>query len=355
MQPVSIFTQMPSCAPSAPGLETTGLRDRPRGRGRGDGLARHRRPGRDDELPRRRCAGDPQDAGRDGRDHARGQDRRRPLRLARPWHRLPRLRRRRRRPTTTRARARRTPSPACGRGWRSMLRLGSAWYDVEAQITAITEKGLDPRNFILCTDDCHSGTLVHDGHMDRVVRHAIACGCDPLVAIQMATLNTATHFGLAARAGLHRAGPAGRPDPDRRPARRCPSRRCWRGASRSPRTASCLVECPHYDWPAAARQTVRLGRRLEPGDFAVPAPDGREPGAREGHRRGREPGADQGADRRPARRGRRSWMPEGEVAHIALVERHRATGGGHQRLRLGLRLPGAAWRSPPPSRTTATT
>ena len=45
-------------------------------------------------------------------------------------------------------------------GMRAMLRLGSAWYDVEAQIKAVTEDGLDPRNFILCTDDCHSGTLV---------------------------------------------------------------------------------------------------------------------------------------------------------------------------------------------------
>ena len=67
-------------------------------------------------------------------------------------------------------------------GMRAMLRLGSAWYDVAAQIKAVTEKGLDPRNFILCTDDCHSGTLVHDGHMDRVVRHAIAQGLKPLTA-----------------------------------------------------------------------------------------------------------------------------------------------------------------------------
>ena len=82
-----------------------------------------------------------------------------------------------------------------------MLRLGSAWYDVKAQITAVTEKGLDPRNFILCTDDCHSGTLVNDGHMNRVVRHAIDCGLDPLVALQMATINTATHFGLERELG----------------------------------------------------------------------------------------------------------------------------------------------------------
>jgi hypothetical protein len=86
-------------------------------------------------------------------------------------------------------------------GMRAMIRLGSAWFDIEAQITAITERGLDPRNMILCTDDCHSGTLVHEGHMNRAVRHAIACGCDPLVALQMATINTATHFGLEREIG----------------------------------------------------------------------------------------------------------------------------------------------------------
>ena len=77
-----------------------------------------------------------------------------------------------------------------------MIRLGSAWYDVESQITAITEKCLDSRNMILCTDDCNSGTLVNDGHMNRAVRHAIECWCDPLVALQIATINTATHFCL---------------------------------------------------------------------------------------------------------------------------------------------------------------
>src|SRR5581483_5722062 len=69
------------------------------------------------------------------------------------------------------------------RGMRPMLRLGSAWYDVESQITAITQRGLDPRQFILCTDDVHAGTLVQEGHMDRVLRHAVGLGLDPLIAI----------------------------------------------------------------------------------------------------------------------------------------------------------------------------
>ena len=82
-------------------------------------------------------------------------------------------------------------------GMKSMLRYGSAWLDVEAQVKAITEKGLDSRHFILCTDDSHSETLVNDGHMDRVVRHTIGLGVDPLTVLQMATINTAEHFGVA--------------------------------------------------------------------------------------------------------------------------------------------------------------
>jgi adenine deaminase len=37
--------------------------------------------------------------------------------------------------------------------------------------------------------------------MNRVVRHAIACGLKPMTAIQMATLNTASHFGLERELG----------------------------------------------------------------------------------------------------------------------------------------------------------
>jgi adenine deaminase len=82
-------------------------------------------------------------------------------------------------------------------GMKAMLRYGSGWLDVEAQIPAILEDKLDSRHFILCTDDSHSETLVNEGHMDRVVRHAIELGLDPMTALQMATLNTAEHFGLS--------------------------------------------------------------------------------------------------------------------------------------------------------------
>jgi len=61
---------------------------------------------------------------------------------------------------------------------------------------------LDSRRFLLCTDDSHAETLAHDGHMDRVLRHAINAGLPPLTAIQMMTINTAEHFGLSKEIGM---------------------------------------------------------------------------------------------------------------------------------------------------------
>ncbi|HHI69522.1 MAG TPA: adenine deaminase, partial [Rhodobacteraceae bacterium] len=158
-------------------------------------------------------------------------------------------------------------------GMRHMMRLGSAWYDVETQITAVTEKGLDPRNFILCTDDSHSGTLVNDGHMNRVVRHAIDCGCDPLIALQMATINTATHFGLERELGS--IAPGRRADliltSD---LKTLPIETVIARGVIVAEAGEIKVDCPHLDWPDDARGTVHLGKHLEAADFEIKAPEG---------------------------------------------------------------------------------
>jgi len=210
-------------------------------------------------------------------------------------------------------------------GMRSMMRLGSAWYDVETQITAITERGIDPRGFVLCTDDCHSGTLVGDGHMDRVYRHAVACGCDPLVALQMCTINTAEHFGLARELGS--IAPGRRAD--------CiltanltdlPVERVWALGREVARDGAMLVECPHLDWPDSARNTVHVGRDLGADVFAIPAPDG----AKEVTARVIGVVENQAPTKAlsralPVRDGLACGA--GDTCQIALVERHRATGG----------------------------
>ncbi|MBL8061791.1 MAG: adenine deaminase [Anaerolineales bacterium] len=87
-------------------------------------------------------------------------------------------------------------------GMKAMLRYGSAWFDVAAQVKAITEKKLDSRRFLLVTDDSHAATLTEEGHMDRVLRHAVSEGLNPMMAIQMMTINTAEHFGLSKEMGM---------------------------------------------------------------------------------------------------------------------------------------------------------
>ncbi len=86
-------------------------------------------------------------------------------------------------------------------GMKVMMRFGSAWHDVAEQVRAVTELGLDSRHFILCTDDSHSLTLMNEGHIDRAVRQAIAHGLPPIKAVQMATLNAAEHFGMSREMG----------------------------------------------------------------------------------------------------------------------------------------------------------
>ncbi|MEX0370020.1 MAG: adenine deaminase [Tateyamaria sp.] len=210
-------------------------------------------------------------------------------------------------------------------GMRSMIRLGSAWYDVETQITAITDKGLDPRNMILCTDDCHSGTLVNDGHMNRVVRHAIACGCDPLIALQMATLNTATHFGLEREIGSltpgRRADIILTSDLVSLPIEQVIAR----GKTVSVK-GELTVECPHLDWPESARRTVNVGTAKTAKDFEIAAPEGRNSVTANviGVVENQAPTQALKRDM-PVNDGK--VESHGDTCQIALVERHRATGG----------------------------
>ena len=211
-------------------------------------------------------------------------------------------------------------------GMRAMLRLGSAWYDVAAQIRAVTELGLDPRNFILCTDDCHSGTLVHDGHMDRVVRHAIAQGLNPVTAIQMATLNSAQHFGLERELGSIAPGRIA----DFLIVSDLPGLTIDAVYGRGVELAAdggLSADILAARYPISARETVRLKRPLAPSDFDIAAPEGatavraRVIGVVENQAPTRSLEADLAVSE-----GLVAMDRDADICQIALVERHRGTG-----------------------------
>jgi adenine deaminase len=56
--------------------------------------------------------------------------------------------------------------------------------------------GADSHLCHFCTDDRHPETLLAEGHIDDLVRKAVAQGLDPVTAIQMASINTAEYLGL---------------------------------------------------------------------------------------------------------------------------------------------------------------
>src|SRR3954449_2264781 len=75
------------------------------------------------------------------------------------------------------------------------FREGSAWHDVAECVRALTEHGVDSRHALIVTDDMHPGTLADTGHLNHAVRTAIEAGLDPLLAIQLATVNAAESLG----------------------------------------------------------------------------------------------------------------------------------------------------------------
>jgi len=322
MQQVNIFTQMPSCAPSAPGLETTGFEISAEDVAEAMGWPGIIGLGEMMNFPGV-INGDTQmlaemaetmNAGKTVGGHYASPDRGPAFSAyvaggAADDHEGT------------------TEEDALARvrnGMRSMMRLGSAWYDVETQITAITERGIDPRNFILCTDDCMAETLVNDGHMNRVVRHAIDCGCDPLIALQMATINTATHFGLERELGS--IAPGRRADMIiTSDLKTLPIEHVIARGKTVAKNGKITVDCPHYDWPDSARQTVHLGKPLEEKDFDILAPKGKNIVMT------RVIGV---VENQAPTKALNFELPviegcvkaSGNVCQIALVERHRATG-----------------------------
>lgn len=212
-------------------------------------------------------------------------------------------------------------------GMKAMLRLGSAWYDVAEQIKAVTEQGIDPRNFILCTDDSHSGTLVNDGHMDRVVRHAIQQGLKPVTAIQMATINTAQHFRLEREIGSIAPGRLADFLIVSNLAEMSIDEVYGRGV-RLAANGRLEADIPAYDYPASAKNTVKLGKRLAAADFDIKAPEGankvraRVIGVIENQAPTRALEADLAVED-----GLVAIDRANDVCQIALVERHRGTGG----------------------------
>jgi adenine deaminase len=79
-------------------------------------------------------------------------------------------------------------------GMHIMVRQGSGARNLQDLVPLINTR--TARRMMWSTDDRHPHDLLAEGHIDGLVRQAVGLGVDPILAIQMATLNPALYFHL---------------------------------------------------------------------------------------------------------------------------------------------------------------
>jgi len=79
-------------------------------------------------------------------------------------------------------------------GQMIMIREGTAAQNLEALIALLTPQ--TAHRVLFCTDDKHPWDLRYTGHMDAIIRKAIALGANPRLCVRAASYNAAKHFSL---------------------------------------------------------------------------------------------------------------------------------------------------------------
>ncbi|MCB2185863.1 MAG: adenine deaminase [Deltaproteobacteria bacterium] len=86
------------------------------------------------------------------------------------------------------------------RGMWLMIRQGTSAHNLADLLPAVTPA--TARRCLLVSDDRHPTTLAQEGHLDDLLRRAVAQGLDPFTALSLVTLNPARRFGLAGRGAV---------------------------------------------------------------------------------------------------------------------------------------------------------
>ncbi|HSJ50964.1 MAG TPA: adenine deaminase [Actinomycetota bacterium] len=197
-----------------------------------------------------------------------------------------------------------------------MIREGSAARDLEALLPMVLEHG--PANTLFCTDDREPDHLFEEGHVNEIVRKAVALGCSPADAVIMGTLNAARYHRLhehGAVAPGYVADIAAVPDLEGfRP------ERVWK-RGRLVAEAGRAVDIPKVSAPDWMRKSIHV-RRLSPDDFTVSANGpvrviGVEPRSIVTKSLVDEPGRSNGSA---------AADPDRDLAKMAVIERHHDTG-----------------------------
>lgn len=140
----------------------------------------------------------------------------------------------------------------------------------------LIEHGLaDWSNISVTTDDRDVHATLQLGSMDYNIRTAIESGVPPEIAYQLGSYNTARHFNIDNEVGSITPGRYADivllSDP-----KTVAITRVFANGRLAGKGGNYLLPIPKIDYPEWATETMNLGRRLTPGDFAIEAPAGRD-------------------------------------------------------------------------------
>ncbi len=208
-------------------------------------------------------------------------------------------------------------------GMHVMIREGSQAKNLDALLPLVRPETLD--RFMFCTDDKDVEDLLDEGHIDHIIRRAVARGMNPVHAIKLATLNPARYFALR-DLGLVAPGYSAcltvLDDLEK-----C---RVWQ----TYHAGRLVAEEGHPIDPDASRRKPYVLRStinvhwLEPDQFAIAAPHSREGSCRVhviGVHEGRID-TTRSVESLTIRNGAIESDPQRDIAKIVVIERHRATG-----------------------------
>lgn len=82
-------------------------------------------------------------------------------------------------------------------GKHILIQEGSAVKHLDQILPLVTER--NATDFSFCSGQRSAADLIAEGHIDNILRFAVAWGLDPVIAIRMATLNPAWLYGLTDR------------------------------------------------------------------------------------------------------------------------------------------------------------
>ncbi len=154
-------------------------------------------------------------------------------------------------------------------GVHVLMREGSTQRNMPECIRARTEEGVDSRRMLLATDDMLAEDIAKTGHMNDIIRRTIRQGVDPVEAIQMATINSATWLGMQ-NIGILAPGKLADIAVIDAPLEDMEVSQVFLGGKKVAENKQLLIDLPPYTYPDCVKNSVHRAP-IQPEDLMVAA------------------------------------------------------------------------------------